>query len=409
MKLKNFIFLLTFFFLLFSGAYGYDITVRIALLMDQPAVGVSCPSGLTVKDAYTLKDIVKTSGKVIVKVYQDKIFVNKIETASKFVYVLTKDFNTPIYLNEVPYRGYYLIGFNENNRLMVVNYVGLEDYLGGVLGGEIISSWPMESIKAQAVAARTYAVHRLKAGGGKYYDMVNNTADQMYLGVKGESPRFLQAIKQTSSQVLARDGKVICAYYHSNSGGYTSDSWMVFKGDTAKLSGVMDPFSQGAPNSYWQIYLSSDTIRMRLLKNGINIGKILSIKPYSRDGAGRVIYLQVDHTGGTTYVFGSDFRRYMGYSEIKSTRFNVKPCNYEPFTGAESARPYPLAQSAMQAPQMTTNIPSTYQFTGAGWGHGVGMCQWGAKKMAEQGYNYKEILRHYYPDASICRVKSKTN
>ena len=401
-------------FLSVIPVYASDSTmIRVKLLGSQYGIRISNAGGLTVKDAYTLKKITSSPKKVVIKTYKGKIFVNKIETNSKFVYVVSENIHSTTYLNGVGYRGYYLVGFNNHGKLQAINYVEIDDYISGVLGGEIIESWPMETIKAQAVAARTYVMYKLQNSQDKLFDVVNDTGDQMYVGVKGESWKFKQAVKATRHEVLARDGKVICAYYHSNCGGGTSDSWNVMKNDKGGLKGVKCPYCANAPNSSWGKTLYADTIRWKLKQNGYKIGKIFSIKPHSKDESNRIIYLEIKHSWGTTHVFASEFRRIMGYRTIKSTKFTMYPKNYISYRHTKrilasrggNAMAAGIAGSGHQTVTENIKIPTYFYFSGAGWGHGTGMCQWGAKGMAKAGNKYRQILKFYYPGTSLCVVE----
>lgn len=391
-----------------AQAKEYEITVRVCLLQRQRALSFSCKRPLVVKDGYTLKKITSNSGRrLVIKIYKGVIYVNGGRTNSDYVYVMTSNYHMPVYLNRVPYRGYFMIGKNGSGSLMAVNHVGLEHYLGGVLGGEIIKSWPIEAIKAQAVAARTYVLYKMAGSKDKLYDVVNSDADQVYLGVRGESPTFNRALKQTRSQVIARGGNVICAYYHSNSGGHTSNSWDVFKKGRAKLLGVKDPFSKGAPNSRWQLTISASSIRWKLNKNGYDVGKIFRLKPHSRDKAGRVAYFQIDHEKGATYVHGSDFRRIIGYRTLKSTKLSIHPKRYRTYRYTKMLASNRGTLTNKNIVNPPGKIPTYFTFYGAGWGHGVGLCQWGAKNMARAGYTYKQILAHYYPRTAICVARRR--
>ncbi|MCE1247757.1 MAG: SpoIID/LytB domain-containing protein [Firmicutes bacterium] len=404
--------------------FAGDVVIRVSVLMNQYAMRVQGKGNLEIKDAYTLKKIGSFPGDVTIKIVKGKIFANKTETNSKFIYVVAEKLNSVTTLNGTGYRGYYLIGFNDQGRLQAINYVDLDDYISGVLGGEISAAWPLESIKAQAVAARTYVMYKLQQGRSGLYDVVNDTGDQMYIGVRGESPVFTRAVNETRAQVLARDNKIICAYYHSSCGGGTADSANVFQGSTAGLSGVKCPFCSGAPNSNWGKSLDAEIIRLRLARNGIKTGKIFSIKPYSRDKYNRVIYLEVKHEGGVSYILSSEFRKSIGYREIKSTKFDIKPQGIIPGkysrsiasnrsripylsnTGGSSFNDMSAMSNIPSATAMTNGIPSAYYFTGSGWGHGVGLCQWGSKGMGAAGYTYKQILATYYPGMILCEIES---
>ena len=391
---------------------GEKLMIRVQLLGNQYAVRITNSKGLEAKDAYTLKEITASPKEVVVKVYNGQIYVNKVLTNSKFVYIVSDNIHSTTLLNGTGYRGYYLVGFNDKGRLQVINYVDLDDYIAGVLGGEIIESWPMETIKAQAVAARTYVLYKINSSKDRFFDVVNDTGDQMYVGVRGETWKYKQAVRQTRHEVLTRDNKPICAYYHSNCGGGTSDSWNVFKKDKGALKGVKCPYCAGAPNSTWGKTINTETIRWKLKNDGYNVGKIFSIKPYSKDQSTRIIYLEITHSWGTTYILSSEFRRIMGYGTIKSTKFSLYPKNYITYRNtkqiASNRGGMTMAAGIAPATKTTTEnlqIPTYFYFSGAGWGHGVGMCQWGAKGMALEGFTYKQILHHYYPGTAISVVE----
>lgn len=391
-----------------DDAFAEGINVRVLILNNQQAVRISCPQGLVIKDAYSLKEVGKTPRETVLRVNQGRIFADGTDTGSRFVYAASDNVHNINHLNGAAYRGYFLVGLNDRGGLQVINYVALDDYIQGVLGGEIIASWPVEAIKAQAVAVRTYVMYKLGESRSRLYDVVNDTGDQMYIGVRGEAPNFTRAVKETSNQVMAREGKAVCAYYHSSCGGGTSDSIHVFSNDQGSLQGSQCNFCRGNPNSTWGKTLTAEVIRHRLNNNGFRTGRIFSITPISRSENKRIIYLEIKHELGVSHLFASDFRRMMGYQEIKSTKFDVHPKQYVTYRQTKQmAASRGLSMGGTDAAGTITNenleiqIPTYYYFSGAGWGHGVGMCQWGARGMALEGYDYKQIVRHYYPNTEL--------
>jgi stage II sporulation protein D len=396
---------------------AYDVTVRVALLMNQQAINFTCSKTLIVRNANNLNEVARTSSKLVIRTDGSSLIVDDKKVDGSMLYVTTTDYQTPINLNGVPYRGFYLIALNESKRMTVINHVGLEDYLGGVLGGEIIASWPLETIKAQAVAARTYALHRMNVKKNALFDVTNDTSDQMYLGVRGEAPSFTRAIRETRSQVLVKNGEIICAYYHSNCGGGTADSNTVFRTGDRSFPGNRDPFCAGAPNSSWTIRMKTDDIRSGLSKSH-KVGKVFMISSESRDGSGRHANVKIDHEWGTTILPGHEFRKLLGYQNLRSTRFQIQPQHYVSY---RYTRKIEAARMGIQtfesngidktSEKLTVTeerkIPTDYVFSGSGWGHGVGLCQWGARGAALKGYNYRQILSHYYPGVDLCVVQGK--
>jgi stage II sporulation protein D len=396
---------------------AYDVTVRVALLMNQQAINITCSRGLIIKNANTLDEITRVPSRIVIRTDGNSLLVNDKRVDAKMLYVMTTDFRTPISLNDVPYRGYYMVALNENRNIIVVNHVGLEDYLGGVLGGEIAASWPLESIKAQAVAARTYALHRMNVKKHALYDVTNDTRDQMYLGIRGEADAFTRAIRETRSQVLVKNGEIICAFYHSNCGGGTADSNTVFNTGDRSFAGTRDPHCAGAPNSSWTIRLKADEIRSSLSKEH-KIGKIFSITSESRDNSGRNANIKIEHEWGTTVMPGHEFRKHLGFQKIRSTRFQIEPQHYFSYRYTKKIAADRMGINTFQSNGIDKTgegltvteekkISSDYVFTGSGWGHGVGLCQWGARGAALKGYNYRQILSHYYPGIELCVVQGK--
>ncbi|MBI3924652.1 MAG: SpoIID/LytB domain-containing protein [Armatimonadetes bacterium] len=284
-------------------------------------------------------------------------------------------------LNGKSYRG-HLKAVLENGRLTLVNILPLETYIQSVLGGEINRSWPAATLRAHAIASRTYAAYMRTVPRGKEYDLVATILDQVYPGVAGESASIRRAVEDTRSQVLVRENVgLLKTFYSSHCGGHTSDSEPVFyKEKVPALEGVPDPYCAGAPNSSWTVEFSADKIRERLTIKGYPVATLQEIGPIPRDESGRIESFRViDVKGVERKLPGAELRRVLGYSELRSTRAQVE-----------------VIESAGR--------PAKVRFRGQGWGHGVGLCQWGSLAMGEQGFSARQILEHYYPRASIRKL-----
>lgn len=326
------------------------------------------------------------------------------------------------------YRGY--ISFNRvGDELATINYINLEQYLYGVIPREMSGSWHMEALKAQAVAARNYALQRLGAHGNEGYDLCDTTHCQVYGGYDSESINSNRAVVDTTNRVLTYNGKLISTFYHSSSGGKTEDSENVWSSVISYLRGVDDEFSLGAPNDSWKLVMSESQIRQMLLDNGIDVGEIIAIQPIEYSDSGRVIKLVIIGREGIHFIENEKSRAIFGYNSLKSTMYEVESQGGVYVLGANSssARRMSLDQatiisatgidtptrgsgredsSTMQVfngnQLKTMSSPSIeYVFEGSGWGHGLGMSQWGAKKMAEEGYTYEQILQHYYTGTKV--------
>jgi stage II sporulation protein D len=252
--------------------------------------------------------------------------------------------------------------------IAVVNEVGFEDYLVGVLRAESSEKWPLEALRAQAIAARTYAAYHRLLSAAKPYHIVASTAHQQYFGRVPASSPIWGAVRETAGQVLRWEGDVFPAFYHTESGGYTEDPRTVFAArNMPGLKPVRCEFSAGSPHYYWSLDVRLAELSETLRRNDVAVGSVTSIDVTERTPSLRAATVTVHGARGTARLLGNDFRRMLGYDRFKSTLFAVA-------IDGEWAR-----------------------FSGRGYGHGVGMCQWGAKGMAEAGYTSRQILEFYYP------------
>ena len=276
-----------------------------------------------------------------------------------------------------PYRGVLRLHREPGGRLMAVNVLPLEEYVRGVMRAEIAPDWPLEAMKAQAVVARTYALYGVLTSGEAPYDLTATTASQLYAGAWGEDTRSDEAVRGTRGVVLTYEGMIIPAFYHSASGGMTEDAVEVWEKRYPFIVGVPDPFSAGAPHHLWEETLPEETLRRRLAAGGYALGVIQSIEPDGRSRSGRIQRLLIRHASGLLTLEAKVFRHLVGAEVLRSTNFTV----LQNGTG--------------------------FTFVGKGWGHGVGMSQWGAKGMAELAFGYEEILRHYFPLSALHRLPER--
>ena len=258
--------------------------------------------------------------------------------------------------------------------LLVVNDVEIEDYVMGVVPGEVNAGWHSEVLKAQAVAARTYALYQRTLSAGREYDVVAGTQDQVYQGTKGVDERVARAVESTRGVVVSHHGRPIYAAFSSTAAGPTEDALNVWSKDLPYLRGVDCPFDANSPYYRWRVSVPFDKLEHSLRQIGLPVGTIASLTPFGYSRAGRVTRLRVLHSQGELILRGEDLRKVVGYSTLPSTRFDIET----------------VAQDVI--------------FTGFGSGHGVGMCQWGAKQLAELGYPFQTILAYYYPGTELKSV-----
>ncbi|MCT4594843.1 MAG: SpoIID/LytB domain-containing protein [Anaeromicrobium sp.] len=333
-----------------------------------------------------------------------------------------------IKVNGKTYRGSIMVDRYYNSDLTIINELKMDEYLYGVLPKEIISkSWPLEAQKAQAVAARNFALVKLGLHKDLGFDLCNSTHCQVYGGFSVENSQSNRAVDETSGQVLTYNGQAISTYYHSNSGGKTENMENVWSKAVEYIKSVEDPYSIGAPNDSWEKSYSKYEIE-NILNNGENhIGKLKSIKIKNRADSGRVTELEIIGDRDKIILQKDKIRKVFGYNNIKSTWFNIKHDGdrnkivlqepYEESRRVTMENVYVISdKKTMKVEEQlyihngeTTseinfeNVSDDYLFVGRGWGHGLGMSQWGAKKMAEEGFSYEEILKFYYKNILLER------
>ncbi len=249
----------------------------------------------------------------------------------------------------------------------VVNRVPLEDYVAGTLAREIYPSWQMETLKAQAVVTRTFALHRRAERRNAAFDVRAGTRDQVYGGRDAESDRVWRAVEATRGEFVAYREAPILAAFHSASGGLTASSEEVWGRPLPYLVSVSVENEEDSPDTYWRASVSSTTLGRALAPLGIRVGAVREVSVVERSPSGRVRRVRVKGTGGSGMVGGRALRTALGASVIRSTLFE------------------------------TRRSADGFVFVGSGHGHGVGMSQWGAEAMAQRGASYREILSSFYP------------
>jgi stage II sporulation protein D len=218
------------------------------------------------------------------------------------------------------YRGSLQIRASALSGVAAINVLGLDDYIRGVVAGEMPSGWPQEALRAQAVAARTYALATSKQGDG--YDQYSDTRSQVYNGIAGETAPTDQAVAATAGEVVAYQGKPIVTYYFSTSGGRTEDVENVFIGaePSPYLRSVHDPYDAGSPRHRWTKQMSLRSAQRRL--GGLVKGRLRRIKVLRRGRSPRVVLAQIVGSGGRTTVSGPTLRRELGLYDTWA-RFTV--------------------------------------------------------------------------------------
>ena len=257
--------------------------------------------------------------------------------------------------------------------LRVVNEVPLEAYVAGTVGREVYAFWSAETLKAQAVVTRTYALHERALRARRAFDVFGGTRGQVYGGVDAESAAVLEATQATRGEYLAWDSRPILAVFHSASGGQTASSEEVWGRAAPYLVSLPVENEEDSPDTYWRASISGTTLGRALATLGLDIGPVREVQVVERTPSGRALRIQVRGAGGDSKLAARDLRSALGENVIRSTLFEIRPAS------------------------------DGFTFVGAGHGHGVGMSQWGAEAMARRGAGYRHILATFFPGTELAQ------
>ncbi len=342
-------------------------------------------------------------------------------------------------LNNKKYRG--SISFEiHNSSFTVINTVDIEEYLYSVVSSEMSPSWNEEALKAQAIASRSYTEFNKNASNNKNYEFYDNDSYQVYTGVNGESPQSILAVDSTKGIMAYYGGKVINATFFSSSGGNTENSEDIWLESEPYLKGIEDPYEKEYLE--WERVFSFEEIKNALKNKGIDIGDITNIK-ISDLNNNRVNKLTIVGTKGTYTLEKENIRTFFNFSKegsLKSRNFiisntdnkktynnkifilskdDIYDINSENIFMLDNKNKTRLNNNQINVQtnkkvekidfsNLQQNINDTSNIIGnkiiikgKGWGHGVGMSQYGAKNMAELGFNFEQILKFYYKDIEV--------
>lgn len=339
-----------------------------------------------------------------------------------------------IKVDENRYRD-YITFLNNDNNILIINHIHMENYLLGVVPKEIAASSPVDALRAQAVVARSYTYANLNKHIDGGYNLCTSTHCQVYGGYEWEKPSTNQAVIDTYGEYIVYDGQVASAFYHSNSGGHTESSEDVWGGNLPYLVGIEDRFSMNTNNSTWSLSLSPRDLGDKLKANGIDIGEVKDLQILDTSDSDRVETIKIVGSYGDQIISGDKLRSIIGTTNLKSTLFSINKDGlsssknvYIIDGSSQGAREVSLSgmyildgnnnktvnrsvSNRIRGDANTTDLegtigiePTAFKFEGKGYGHGVGMSQYGAIEMANLGYNYEEIIKHYYSGVEIINI-----
>ncbi|TFZ39532.1 SpoIID/LytB domain-containing protein [Soehngenia longivitae] len=398
-------------------------------------IGISSTSGFIIRN--TINDYSTNETAIYISLSSPEFYtildengnkIAEINYADNYEIVPMFENNDYVNLNGKYYRGSIKL-IKNNNNCYIINHVSLEEYLYGVVPKEIPSSAPLEALKAQAIVSRSYSLSNLNKHIKDGYNLCDSTHCQVYGGYSAEKDSTNTAVDETKGMILEYNDRAVDAVFHSSSGGHTESSENVWGTKIPYLVAVKDPFSLNAPNSNWNITFTNSVIVNNLRNNNIEIQDLIDIEVLDRTESGRAKTIKVVASDKTVLLSGDKFRSIMGNSNFKSTLFSIEK-NYDTDRVVKST----LSKNGIEEIDFTSNTimimtnngiknldkssidvlnslgqtnikidthVSSFSFVGKGYGHGVGMSQYGAIEMAKEGYNYEQILQYYYKNIKI--------
>ena len=324
-----------------------------------------------------------------------------LPTTSWVLRALDETAATTVKLDGVPHAGKFVLHALDDeapNRFDVVNHLGMESYLPGVLAGELYPHWEFQTFAAQAVAARSFAsAERAHYGERRHFDLTNTTRSQMYTP-DAVHPRAREAVAMTRGEVIAYGGGLVPGYYSSCCGGASADARYAIgpspTNDLPPLRGRIEPdVCTDAPRYRWTMERSIDECTARLAAFGASrrlthlaaLTALESVEPTTRTGSGRPIAYRLHGSGGHTVELQAPLLR-------RGLDF------------ATDSLPRPQRRLYASHLAIEPRAGSMMQITGQGFGHGVGLCQFGAQALAQDGMHYADIIPWYYPGSSVERT-----
>lgn len=451
-SLKNISLMLIIFMMISLEAMSAIPILRIGIFINYKEISLKGDKGLKVfelstgdnlliqRDSKTLKIVAESQGlRINDQSFKTKRGIKVIPIGDGFLQV-----------GDTKYRGDIEINVDKS-LLKVINIIELEKYLYGVLKKEISPEWPAEVLKAQAIAARTFAISNMNKYISEGYNLCATSNSQEYGGASCEHPATNKAVNDTSGIVAIYDGQPINAVYHSDSGGYTENCEDVWGGYIPYLRSVPSEYEEivSPPNHQWSYSLTKDEFLSKLSQNGWKLKYIEEITIGEKTEAGRIKSIDIFGDNGNKITLKTnDLRLLVGPNLIRSSLFTLENnkenkeeyiteiVNIEVVKNVEEPdqktvgdilkedrdfsikeliillnrpkkspepevyeKPEIIEKKVVKAPE-----DLTITFNGKGSGHGVGLSQWGSYGMAKQGFNYEEILKYYYQGIELSKI-----
>lgn len=398
-----------------AGGKTTEPVLRVGILEGQSNVTISSKQPFVFRNTqnHALIGRYGANAKVSVSWKNKALYINNVVAKVDQIDIEndSEKSSSTIAVNDKAYRGDIHLRAQIDG-IVVINELLLEDYLLGVVPKEMPVDWPMEALKAQTVAARTFALYNLHKHEAEGFDLCATTHCQVYGGADEEQQRSSAAVLATRGQVMLFDGKPIYAPFHTDSGGFTENSEDVWGTYLPYLRAVKDEDTE-APAHQWTVNFTPAQLQTKLQAAGYAIGTLQSIelsplqtagKNYGdRSAAGRVKNMRFIGSASSVSLTGTKVRSILG---LKSNYFDIRGLlrknNSLLIPGNAYAKTEHYTNKA-DSQNSKKNTIADIVFEGHGWGHGLGFSQWGAKEMAQHS-DCAGILTHYYTNIEIKKI-----
>ena len=358
------------------------LELRVAVERDASQVSVGSSTNAVLKDVATDKEIsqLPAMNAIVAEPKAGLVAFSQFQAGAIWVEPSNGGY---VFVGDKWYRGRVLVVPTDGG-LTAVNYVDLDQYLYSVVGGEMGARFPMEALRAQAIAARTYALYQRQTSANEVFDVGDTTQWQYYDGLDQETAETRAAVDSTQDIVLTYNNQIINAVFSACSGGHTQNSEDVWTSALPYLRGVEDydlTVTQALASCQWTMDISAQKLKQAVS----NIG---DIKGYTSEPSanGKIAQIKFVGTQGERTLTGNQLRESLGLRGIPS---QVAVTQTQPVASAGNP---PV-------------VPSEFRFSGGGYGHGIGLSQWGAFGMAQMGQNYAQILLHYYTGVKLAKLE----
>ena len=422
-----------------SSAMAATPVLDVGIVLNKPSIEIACSTGLLVRSQKGGRLLIRMSknrklnfsrtGKVI------RTIGNKVGKEF-FVEPAGRGF---LSVSGKEYRGHFIVKASvKSQSLNLVNQIDIEEYLKGVLKAEMLASFKPEALKAQAIVSRTFALRHKDQFRARGYGIKASEQSQMYKGVSGEDVRTTVAVMATRGIVLINNNELIESSYHSCCGGRTESNEAVWKGTPKPYSrSVRCTWCKDAPHYEWKADLTYDEIEKALEGHGWELGSIAKLElDYSESGRVRYVVITTGK-GREVYIPGNKFRIIVDRRKLKSLKFVFKDdpvgdllamnpdlvpsssslnstgelpgsLNSSTFSteAAQFSNEKDMAIQAIISGYLNNYTASKKKLivTGRGFGHGVGLCQWGAQGLAKKGFSFRKILGYYYKETKLRKI-----